>query len=325
MASAADGLSGRPVAAPLQGAAGRVATALTSAAEATGVDFGYLYNVAARESGLNPNAKASSSSATGLFQFVEQTWLAAVKAYGADHGMKAEADAIVRTPGGGYAVSDQDRRAAILNLRRDPESASTLAAELALHNKEILEKKLGRPAAPADLYAAHFLGAGGASKLLAADKDASAAALAPAAARANRPVFYDGARAKSVGEVIAGFEATIGAAAPKAASAKAVSEEAVSEKAAGTAASSIAAAPVLADFALASPIDARDIRTAPPTGHAETTRPNEPPRPRSPAADLGAATRAIAAADARYAPLAVMALGAVDPMVLSRSVLVDRR
>ncbi len=190
-----------------------VASALKGAADKTGVDFDYLYNVAVRESGLDPNAAAKTSSAAGLFQFIEQTWLGAVKQYGADHGLGAAADAIRQDANGGYRVDDPAQKKAILAERLDPAKASGLAAELALENKTALSKSLGREVSAPELYAAHFLGAKGAAKLLSAPATATAADLAPSAAKANRPVFYDGDRAKSVAEVVAGFERTIGAAA----------------------------------------------------------------------------------------------------------------
>src|SRR6476646_11882530 len=53
----------------------RVTGAIRDAARVTGAGFEYLLNTALRESNLNPSAKAKSSSATGLFQFIDQTWL----------------------------------------------------------------------------------------------------------------------------------------------------------------------------------------------------------------------------------------------------------
>jgi hypothetical protein len=188
------------------------AGALKRAAEATGVGFDYLYKVALRESALNPRARAATSSAAGLFQFIEETWLAAVKKYGAAHGLAAEAAAIARTPGGRHVVADPGQRRRILDLRFDAGAAAALAGELARENKTALEAALGRAIDAAELYAAHFLGAAGARKLLSAGAGESAAALLPAAARANAPVFYDGTRARTVGEVIDGFRRSIGGA-----------------------------------------------------------------------------------------------------------------
>lgn len=194
-------------------AAASVSGALKKASASTGVGFDYLYRVAVRESALNPAAKAKTSSAAGLFQFIEQTWLGAVKTYGAAHGLGAEAADIVKGANGRFTVADPARRQAILDLRFDAEKASSLAAELARENKAALEGSLGRAVDAAELYAAHFLGAKGARALLSADKASSAAALLPSAAAANRPVFFDGARERTVGEVIGSFRKTIGGAA----------------------------------------------------------------------------------------------------------------
>jgi hypothetical protein len=192
--------------------AAKIQGALKKASASTGVGFDYLYRVALRESSLNPDAKAKTSSAAGLFQFIEQTWLASVKKYGGRHGLAAEAAEIVKGPNGRYAVADPARRQAILDLRFDPDKAAALAAELARENKAALEGALGRVVEAGELYAAHFLGPAGARALLSADRKASAAALLPAAAAANRPVFYDGARERTVGEVIDSFARTIGGA-----------------------------------------------------------------------------------------------------------------
>ena len=190
---------------------GGVGRALKSASDRTGVQFDYLYKVAVRESGLDPSARARTSSAAGLFQFVEQTWLEAVKQYGSRHGLAEAADKVTMRADGKYAVADKEARQGILDLRLKPDKAAALAAELAMRNKSVLESKLGREVNAPELYAAHFLGASGAAKLLSAPVEASGAALLPAAAKANRPVFYDGARPRAVSEIMASFRSTIGA------------------------------------------------------------------------------------------------------------------
>ena len=174
--------------------AGRVQNAIASAASSTGVDFKYLYHQAKIESGLNPNAKASTSSASGLYQFIEQSWLGVVQKHGAEHGLGWAANAIQRTSTGRYAVADETTRQQILALRQDPETSAAMAGEYASDNKALLEAKLGREAGSVDLYMAHFLGPAGATRFLAArdaDPNQSAASINPAAARANRWVFYD--------------------------------------------------------------------------------------------------------------------------------------
>jgi hypothetical protein len=191
-----------------------VGSAIRQAALSTGMDFSYLLGQAKIESGFNPNARARTSSATGLFQFVEQTWLATVKQHGADHGLGWAAAAIEKGPNGRYHVTDPAARQAILDLRKDPSAAASMAAEFASDNKKYLERRLGRAAEPVDLYLAHFLGAGGASKFLAAqdsDPAAAAASVVPAAARANRSIFYnkDGS-ARTLAEVRDRFAAKLG-------------------------------------------------------------------------------------------------------------------
>ena len=198
-----------------QGAAqSGVGMAIQQAAARTGVDFGYLLGQAKIESGFDPNAKARTSSATGLFQFIEQTWLATVKQHGDKHGLGWAANSISQGANGRYHVSDPATRRAILDLRKEPTAASSMAAEFAADNQNYLENSLGRPVESVDLYLAHFLGAGGAQKFLSAhdsNPDAAAAPILPAAARANRSIFYakNGA-ARSFAEIRERFAAKLG-------------------------------------------------------------------------------------------------------------------
>ena len=186
----------------------RVRAAIAKAASSTGVDFRYLYDQARTESGLNPQAKAATSSAAGLFQFTKQTWLQILKTHGADHGASWATNVIERD-GSRLKVSNPTQQAAIDNLRLDPEFSSMMAAEFAQDNKGRLEDGLGRAVDPTELYLAHFLGSAGAVKFLTAydaNRDAAAAPLFPAAAAANRSVFYgpDGAP-RSLQDIRANF------------------------------------------------------------------------------------------------------------------------
>lgn len=189
-----------------------VRAAIASAARATGMDFDFLLSTAVRESSLNPTAEAPTSSAAGLFQFLDQTWLTTVKRHGPRHGMAAEASMIEIGPDGRARVDDPQARAAILNMRFDPELSARMAAEFASDNADALRVRTGREPVTGDLYAAHFLGSAGAAQLINAASDQpweAAANLFPQAARANRPVFYasDG-RPKTVVEVLQGLRAT---------------------------------------------------------------------------------------------------------------------
>jgi hypothetical protein len=173
---------------------GTVRQAIYNAASAMDVDFAYLFNQARVESSLNPDAKARTSSATGLYQFIEQSWLGVVARHGDEHGLGWAASVITRGSDGRYRVADAAMRSAILNLRRDPDASAAMAAEFASDNRDYLETRLGHQVESVDLYLAHFLGAGGATKFLRrleADPDAAAADVFPTAARSNRGVFYN--------------------------------------------------------------------------------------------------------------------------------------
>lgn len=170
-----------------------VRDAIGRAAQRTGVDFSYLFNQAKSESGLNPNARATTSSASGLFQFIDQSWLGVVKQHGAKHGMGWAADAIQRSSGGRWTVNDPQMRQAVFALRNQAEPAALMAAESANENAASLSQALGRQVNQADLYFAHFLGVQGATRYLKArdaNPGATAATLFPREASVNRPLFY---------------------------------------------------------------------------------------------------------------------------------------
>ncbi|MGQ0527000.1 MAG: flagellar biosynthesis protein FlgJ [Alphaproteobacteria bacterium] len=184
-----------------------VMNAITKASARTGVNFAYMVQQASAESNFDQDVKAKTSSASGLYQFIESTWLSMVKKHGAAHGMAAEAAQI----GVRGKVADKSARKEILELRNDPEKASAMAAEFARENESFLKSHWGGKVGPTELYFAHFMGAGGASAFLKArdaDPAQSAAVIFPAAARANRNVFYDTktGRPKTMDEVYAFFD-----------------------------------------------------------------------------------------------------------------------
>lgn len=168
--------------------------AIENASHRTGVDFNYLLDQARIESGFRPDARASTSSAKGLYQFTTQTWLATLKRHGAEHGYGWATEAIAPAGKGTYRIADPGLRDAILGLRTDPDAAALMAGELASDNRAHLADALGRAPEPVDLYLAHFLGAAGASDFLKAwtvNPDQLAAPLFAKAAAANRAVFFD--------------------------------------------------------------------------------------------------------------------------------------
>lgn len=156
----------------------KILSAIANASEHSGVDFSYLVTQASVESSFNPNAKARTSSATGLYQFIDSTWLSMIDKYGDDYGINTE------------GKSKQE----ILNMRKDPETSSFMAAAFASENEKFLNAHWGGEVGSTELYLAHFMGANGAASFLNARDETplqNAADLFPRAARANRNVFYD--------------------------------------------------------------------------------------------------------------------------------------
>lgn len=183
----------------LRGASREVVSAIQGASAKTGVDFAYLVQQAKAESSFNPAAKAKTSSASGLYQFIESTWMDMVQKHGEKYGINVSASS----------------RKELLDLRHDPEKASSMAAEFANENKKFLDTHWGGSVGSTELYFAHFLGAGSASAFLKAhDEDPlqPAADLFPKAAKANQTVFFDQStgRAKTLSEVYAFFDKKFG-------------------------------------------------------------------------------------------------------------------
>jgi len=183
-----------PVDAIPPGGASPVTGAIRQAARVTGADFQYLLATAKVESDLNPGLAARSSTATGVFQFIEQTWLATLKQAGPAFGYGHYADAISEPSSGYYAVEDAALRAEIMQLRKDPTANALMGGVFTQQNAAVMAARLGRTPTEGELYIGHFFGpyAGTKALELAINKpNAIAADLFPTAAQANRPIFYD--------------------------------------------------------------------------------------------------------------------------------------
>ena len=186
---------------------GVVEAAIQRASSATGVDFGFLMRAAKRESSYNPNAKARTSSAAGLFQFLDRTWMSTLKQHGAKYGYARYADLIQQGANGHYFVpGGADARATVMDLRLDPHAAALMAGELAADHAAYLRGRVGREPTAGELYAAHVLGPQGSARLIDAVRvapGASAAAMFPQAAGANHAIFYRDGRPATVAQVYA--------------------------------------------------------------------------------------------------------------------------
>lgn len=170
-----------------------IAETILRAAAATGVDPVYMMALADKESSFGPQAKASTSSAEGLFQFLARSWLYAMREFGPRHGLAAEA-ALIEVRDGEPSIPDEEARGRVLNLRRDPYVAGLMAGEVLKRDRARIERRLGRELKVSELYFAHFLGQAGAGRLmeLAEDKPSALATRAfRAAAKANRSLFTE--------------------------------------------------------------------------------------------------------------------------------------
>lgn len=187
-----------------------IPSTIARAANDTGVDFDYLMKTAMRESSLKSDVKATTSSASGLFQFIEQTWLSTMQQHGDEYGYGDLAEAIETDSRGRQFVSDKAVEAEILALRNDPTAASYMAAALTKDTSAHLEAAIGRAPDQGELYMAHFMGPRGAVDLISAtenDPAQNAVDMFPRAAAANKSIFYnsDGSE-RSVSEVYANLQ-----------------------------------------------------------------------------------------------------------------------
>lgn len=145
------------------GSRGPIGRLISTKAQQYGVPPEIAIGIAQIESGMNPNAKAATSSAGGLFQFIDST----ASQYGLTNKLDADANAD-----------------AGVRLTRD--------------NINGLRRELGREPTPGEVYLAHFSGFGAARKLGAASPDTPTDQIfSPQAIRANASIL----RGKTAGEV----------------------------------------------------------------------------------------------------------------------------
>lgn len=187
-----------------------IQSAILAASHKTGVNFSYLMQKASIESDCNATAKCKTSSAEGLYQFVDQTWLQMVHNHGNECGLSGFASKIHKTSDGKYVVANPADKKEILNLKKNPQLSAFMAAKYSQENKAYLKAKLHRNVTDTDLYFCHLLGPNGAVRFLKAMKDSSgqsAAAQFPKASQTNYRLFHDNqGREKSLGAIYAGIQ-----------------------------------------------------------------------------------------------------------------------
>lgn len=126
------------------------------------VDPKYYERLAQVESSNNPNAKAATSSAAGLYQFTEGTWKEHVSRAGLDYN---------------------------LNDRFDPKKSRDIVERFTKQNEKYLKKALGREPDQGELYLSHFAGMGGARKILLNPDEPIENILSADAIKANKVLF----------------------------------------------------------------------------------------------------------------------------------------
>jgi hypothetical protein len=107
------------------------------------------------ESNGDPNAKNRRSSALGLGQFLDETWLDMIRSHRPD-------------------LAKGRNETEILELRRDATLAREITTRFAERNAAMLKQR-GLPVTPGNVYLAHFAGGAGAVAILSATEHTDAA------------------------------------------------------------------------------------------------------------------------------------------------------
>lgn len=190
---------------------------IVRAAQAVQTDPVLLMAVADKESSFITAVQAKTSSATGLYQFIERTWLGVVRDFGPKYGLASEAALVTDDANGRPTIADAAEKARVLELRRDPYLSALMAGEMLKRDAARIALRIGRELTLGEVYLAHFLGPEDAGDFIAKVADAPKAAAAqmlPGPARANRTIFFAAAHGRrkkaaslSVAEVHQKFEA----------------------------------------------------------------------------------------------------------------------
>ena len=187
--------------------------AILRASAISGVAPSFLWRIASLESGFRPEARSSVSSAVGLFQFLNSTWLSSLRRYGTELGMSRAAAAIDVDERGRPLIRDRSTRRDILAMREDPLLSATVAGLLTRENAETMAASETQKVTRDELYAAHVLGPTGALRLY------ETAPLQPqvispdvlhSQAETNPGLFLDRGRHRTAAELIAEFERRTG-------------------------------------------------------------------------------------------------------------------
>ena len=180
-----------------------IAYVITEARRKCRLDPSLLLAIAYKESSFNPKALNRHSSARGLLQFTNTTWLTVIRDFGPRYGLGRYAAAIETDQDGRLTIKNHRLRRAILTLRDDPVLQAIMMAERLEQERAPLELRIGRPATPVDLYFLHMLGPTGAARFLTdltEHPDTSSLDVVDAVAPVNPGLFVKDGRPRSVAE-----------------------------------------------------------------------------------------------------------------------------
>lgn len=169
-----------------------IATLILLIAKEDGMDPAYLLHLAKRESNLNAAASSPMSTAKGLFQFTENTWLCSVRTFGPAFGV-TDSDKISLKRQGSCTVENQNVRDRLLSMRSNPKVSTQIAAAFSVQNYRILATTFGRTPNSTELYVLHLLGQRDGIRFLMAVRSTPlmpAFEITPVGAMANRKIFY---------------------------------------------------------------------------------------------------------------------------------------
>lgn len=133
--------------------------AVALAARVTAAPEGYLRALAGQEGLDDEDARNPRSSATGLMQFTEATWIAMLGQHGRRYGLPDRlANAIQPARGGGFRIVDRAARDEIMRLRNSGEWSAIMGGHLFHEEAEVMQRVRGRPVQVNEVYLGHFMG-----------------------------------------------------------------------------------------------------------------------------------------------------------------------
>lgn len=124
----------------------------------TGVPTTYARALFAQEGGDNTEAANPRSTARGLTQFIEGTWLQMMREYGPRYGLpQSLANQIEQKPNGAWRARTREAHDQLMELRFSPEWNAVMSGHYANQEHGDMVRRAGRPVSIEETYLAHFM------------------------------------------------------------------------------------------------------------------------------------------------------------------------